>query len=88
MGGTLAGCQTPHRPIVKPPLPLQQGDRLQLRKPHACGGDVWQVAQLGAEIGLVCQTCQRRIRLPRAELERRTRRVLPPDEQPLTPPNG
>ncbi len=68
---------------MKPPLPLEQGDLLQLRKPHACGGTVWQVVRLGADIGLVCQTCQRRILLPRAAVERRTRRRLPPN-----PTNG
>lgn len=55
---------------MKPPLPLKLNDVVQLRKPHACGGDTWRITRLGAEIGIVCQTCQRHIRLPRAELER------------------
>ncbi len=68
---------------MTPPLPLKLDDLVQLRKPHACGGDTWRITRVGAEIGIVCQTCQRHIRLPRAELERRVRRVLPPPTPPL-----
>jgi hypothetical protein len=45
-----------------------------LRKPHACGANRWQVVRIGADIGLVCTQCQRRIMLPRDEFERRLRR--------------
>ena len=54
-------------------LEVRLGDRLELRKPHACGGREWQVVRLGADIGLVCLTCSRRVLLERAELERRFR---------------
>jgi hypothetical protein len=55
----------------RPVLPLFTGDVLRLRKPHPCGGDVWTVDRLGADIGLRCQTCGRRVLLERATLERR-----------------
>jgi hypothetical protein len=55
----------------RPVLPLFTGDVLRLRKPHPCGGDVWIVDRLGADIGLRCQTCGRRVLLERATLERR-----------------
>lgn len=47
------------------------GDRVQLRKPHPCGGRLWHVVRLGADIGLRCDTCGRRVLIPRSELERR-----------------
>jgi len=50
---------------------VRLGDRLELRKPHACGGRAWRVTRLGADIGLVCEACTRRVLLERAELERR-----------------
>ncbi|MCA9834795.1 MAG: DUF951 domain-containing protein [Thermomicrobiales bacterium] len=46
-------------------------DVVRLRKPHPCGGYEWTVVRLGADIGLVCTTCGRRVLLPRRELERR-----------------
>ncbi len=59
-----------------PPIPLYLNDVVQLRKPHACGGDTWRIVRLGADIGLRCETCGRRVMLPRAELERRIKRFI------------
>ena len=47
------------------------GDVVRLRKTHPCGGTDWTVVRLGADIGLKCTTCGRRILLPRSTLERR-----------------
>jgi len=52
-------------------LELKIGDVLKLKKPHPCGGDEWQVVRLGADIGIVCRQCQRRVLVPRPDLERR-----------------
>lgn len=60
------------------PLDLSLDDRLRLRKPHPCGGYEWTVVRLGADIGLQCATCGRRILLPRRELEKRLKAKLPP----------
>jgi len=56
---------------LKPPLPLFVGDVLTLRKPHPCGCREWTVVRLGADIGMVCSGCGRRVLLPRREVERR-----------------
>ena len=58
------------------PLQLDKGDRIRLRKPHPCGSYDWVVVRLGADIGLRCEKCGRRVLLPRAEVERRTKQVL------------
>ncbi len=50
---------------------LQLNDRLQLRKSHPCGSYEWTVTRLGADIGLECQGCGRRVLLTRRELSRR-----------------
>jgi len=54
-------------------IEFQLGDIVRLRKPHPCGGFEWQVVRLGADIGLVCLTCQRRVLLPRSDLEKRVK---------------
>ena len=56
---------------------LELGDRLRLRKPHPCGNYDWVVVRLGADIGLCCEKCGRRVLLPRSEVERRTKQMLP-----------
>ena len=57
--------------VLKEPVPFFIADVVRLRKPHPCGGFDWTVVRLGADIGLVCTTCGRRVLLPRRELERR-----------------
>lgn len=57
------------------------GDRLRLRKPHPCGNYDWEVVRLGADIGLRCEKCGRRVLLPRSEVERRVKQKLPPIEK-------
>ena len=52
-------------------LNLRLGDVLRLRRPHPCGNTEFEVVRLGADIGLRCTTCNRRIMLARSLLERR-----------------
>ncbi|MCG8350408.1 MAG: DUF951 domain-containing protein [Chloroflexales bacterium] len=47
-----------------------------MRKSHPCGGNTWRVVRLGAEIGIRCMTCNRRVLLPRSEFERRIKRFI------------
>jgi hypothetical protein len=52
--------------------PFAVGDRITLKKKHPCGGSDWEVYRIGADIGLKCLTCQRRMMLSRRDAERRT----------------
>ncbi len=58
------------------PVELNLDDVVRLRKPHPCGGYDWRVVRLGADIGLRCLTCGRRVLLPRRELEKRLKAVV------------
>ena len=57
--------------VKSEPIPFAVGDVVKLKKAHPCGGFDWTVVRLGADIGVKCQTCGRRVLLPRRELERR-----------------
>ena len=57
-------------------VPLALHDRIRLRKPHPCGSYDWVVVRLGADIGLKCEGCGRRVLLPRSEVERRLKQIL------------
>ena len=59
---------------------LQLKDRVRLRKPHPCGSYEWTVVRLGADIGLECCTCKHRVLLPRRDLARRLKSLVPKDE--------
>lgn len=47
------------------------GERVTLRKAHPCGATTWVVDRVGADIGLVCDGCGRRMLLERRDLEAR-----------------
>ncbi len=49
---------------------------VRLRKPHPCGSYEWTITRLGADIGLECRGCGRRVMLTRRELSRRLKIVL------------
>ncbi|MBX6341843.1 MAG: DUF951 domain-containing protein [Thermomicrobiaceae bacterium] len=53
------------------PLEIYLDDVVRLRKPHPCGSTDWVVVRLGADIGLKCLGCGRRVLLPRSVLEKR-----------------
>ena len=57
-------------------LDTRLGDVVLLRKAHPCGGRRWRVERLGADIGLRCLTCSRRVLLERAVFERRMEKLL------------
>ena len=61
-------------PFMLPDLSLD--DVVRLRKPHPCGGYDWKIVRLGADIGLECLQCKRRVLLTRRELFRRLKAVI------------
>jgi hypothetical protein len=58
------------------------GDVVRLRKVHPCGGYEWRVMRLGADIGLRCATCGRRVLLDRRTLEKRLKAFVERGEAP------
>lgn len=54
-------------------MELKLGDVVRLKKKHPCGSDEWQVVRLGADIGIKCLKCQRRVLLERSIFERRVK---------------
>lgn len=39
------------------------GDTITTRKPHACGGNKWQITRVGADYKIKCDKCGREIML-------------------------
>lgn len=61
---------------------MGMGDVIRLRKPHPCGNTDWVVVRIGADIGLKCLGCGRRILLPRREVARRMKAYVSKGQQP------
>jgi hypothetical protein len=57
---------------------IHVADVVQTRKAHPCGSDRWQVYRVGADIGLRCLGCGRRVMLTRREFNKALKRVIGP----------
>jgi hypothetical protein len=57
-------------------LEIKPGDIVRLRKAHPCGSYEWEVVRVGADIGLKCLKCQRRVLLARDVFRRRVKNVV------------
>ena len=54
-------------------MDINLGDVVRLKKKHPCGSYEWQIVRLGADIGIKCQGCNRRVLLERHDFERRVK---------------
>jgi hypothetical protein len=61
---------------MTPFIRLHEGDVIELKKPHPCGANSWEVTRLGIDIALVCQGCGHRVLIPRSRVEQRFKRFI------------
>lgn len=54
---------------------LELNDVVVMRKSHPCGSYEWKVVRLGADIGIECLKCGRRVLLPRRKLAHRIKKI-------------
>jgi hypothetical protein len=55
---------------------VRLGDVVRMRKPHPCGSNEWDVVRLGADIGIRCRKCSRRVLLPRSQFVRQVKTLV------------
>ena len=65
--------------------PIHLDDRLQLKKPHACGGDVFRVLRVGSDVRIVCEKCGHDLVMERVKLEKAIKKTIVPE--PSDPAN-
>ncbi len=58
------------------PMQLVVGDIVRLQKKHPCGSVEWKITRVGADIGLICLTCGRRIMVARSKIEKRIKEII------------
>ena len=52
------------------------GDLVILKKPHACGENLWEIVRVGADVKLKCIGCGRVVMLDRLEFLKRAKKLL------------
>ena len=65
-------------------MELRLHDRVELKKPHPCGGKAWEILRVGMDIKLRCLTCGHELMLPRSKAEKAIRKVLPDEKNAET----
>ncbi|CAM3020791.1 MULTISPECIES: DUF951 domain-containing protein [Leuconostoc] len=58
------------------PLNYKLNDIVEMKKPHACGTNAWQVTRVGADIKLICTQCGRGIMMSRFDFNKRLKKIL------------
>ncbi len=60
------------------PVPeIREGQVYRMRRPHPCGGLDFRVFRTGADIGIECLTCGRRVLVERRRFESRAKALVP-----------
>ncbi len=57
-------------------LPLHPEDRIQMKKPHPCGGKIFRILRVGSQVRVVCESCGRDMTLDRVKLEKAIKQIL------------
>ncbi|MBQ4030971.1 MAG: DUF951 domain-containing protein [Bacilli bacterium] len=52
------------------------GDQVEMKKPHACGTNKWQITRVGVDIKIKCLNCNREIMMDRLEFDKKVKKVL------------
>ena len=51
-------------------------DIVEMKKPHACGANEWEIMRVGADIKLTCQGCSHQVMMTRHVFDKRLKRIL------------
>ena len=51
-------------------------DQVIMKKPHACGTNLWQIVRTGVDIKIKCINCGREVMLERLEFNKKLKKVL------------
>ena len=52
------------------------GDTVKMKKPHACGSELWTVTRTGADVKIRCLGCGRFVMLDRLEFLKAAKKII------------
>jgi len=55
---------------------FQLNDVVEMKKPHPCGENKWQIIRMGADIRIKCLGCSRSILIHRNEFSKKLKRII------------
>ena len=57
-------------------MDISVGDILEMKKPHPCGGNTFEVNRVGMDFRLRCRTCGHEFLVARSKAEKSIKKVL------------
>ena len=57
-------------------MDLKVGDRIEMKKPHPCGGKTFELLRVGMDFKIKCEKCGREVMAPRKKVEKNIKKVL------------
>lgn len=55
---------------------FELGDIVQMKKPHPCGGNRWEIIRVGVDYKIKCLQCGHIVMLPRWEFEKKVKKLI------------
>ena len=52
------------------------GDIVEMKKPHPCGTNKWQITRVGVDIKIKCVNCNREIMMDRLEFDKKLKKKI------------
>ena len=56
-------------------MEIRVGDILKVKKPHPCGGDLFEVLRIGMDFRIRCAKCQHEVMIVRGKIEKNIKKV-------------
>ena len=57
-------------------MDINIGDKLQMKKKHPCGNDIFTVTRIGMDFRLRCDSCNHEVMLPRVKAEKGLKKII------------
>lgn len=54
----------------------KMGDIVEMKKPHACQTNKWQITRMGVDIKIKCVNCNREIMMDRLEFDKKLKKII------------
>lgn len=51
-------------------------DIVEMKKPHPCKSNSWEIIRMGMDIRIKCQKCGQMVLLPRREFDKKMKKIL------------
>ncbi len=55
---------------------VKVGDRVEMKKPHPCGGKIFLILRIGMDFKIKCETCGREVMVPRNKIEKNIKKII------------